>query len=69
MSNNNVRNALRNIERQNMLAAQNVDNDLNAAEQRAQNDANLMILNANELAALENFAMSPGTPSHRNRIN
>lgn len=58
VSNNNVRNALRNIERQNMLAAQNVDND-----------ANLMNLNADELAALEHFAMSPGTPSHRNRIN
>lgn len=56
VSNNNVRNALRNIERQNMLAAQNVDND-----------ANLMNLNADELAAMENFAMSPGTPSHRNK--
>lgn len=60
MSDNNygnvrVRNALRNIERQNML--------------EAQNDANLMILNADELAALEHFAMSPGTPSHRNKIN
>ena len=56
VSNNEVRNALRNIERQNMLEAQNVDND-----------ANLMILNADELAALEHFAMSPGTPSHRNK--
>lgn len=53
VSNNEVGNALRNIERQNML--------------EAQNDANLMILNADELAAMENFAMSPGTPSHRNK--
>jgi hypothetical protein len=53
VSNNDVRNVLRNIERQNVLA-----DNLNL---------NLMNMNAAELAALENFAMSPGTPSHRNK--
>jgi predicted transcriptional regulator len=57
VSNNDVRNVLRNIERQNVLEAQNADN-LNL---------NMMNMNAAELAALENFAMSPGTPSHRNK--
>jgi len=57
VSDNNVRNALRNIERRNMMAAQQIDN----------NDNMLMNLNNAELAALENFAMSPGTPQHGNR--
>jgi len=57
VSDNNVRNALRNIERRNMMAAQQIDN----------NDNMLMNLNNAELAALENFAMSPGTPQHRNK--
>jgi len=53
VSNNDVRNVLRNIERQNVL-----EDNLNL---------NMMNMNAAELAALENFAMSPGTPSHRNK--
>jgi hypothetical protein len=46
---------------------------VNGGSVRGNNNDNimnmLMNMNAAELAALENYAMSPGTPSHRNRIN